>query len=88
MAWVIKTQKERYVLTVFNKSDSARRSNDTAAILETFPINQFGVCQYKIYGLWIADCGLRSADCVYLNGRGTKYKTRAMTKSYDLKKLS
>ena len=47
-----------YVLTVFNKSDSARRSNDTAAILETFPRNQFGVCQYKIY----VDCGLRTAD--------------------------
>ena len=41
-------QKERLVLTVFNESDSERRSNelvsnDTAAILDTFPRNQFGL---------------------------------------------
>ena len=46
-------QKERLVPTVFNESDSKRRSNelvsnDTAAILDTFPRNQFGVRRWSV----------------------------------------
>ena len=63
-------QKERLVLTVFNESDSERRSNelvsnDTAAILDTFPRNQFGLGIKGRRGLGIKQ-GLRTKNSNYV----------------------
>ena len=76
-------QKERLVLTVFNESDSERRSNELVRRHLGYR-NQFGVRQMV--------CGLRTGECWtgYKTKTRTGYKTRNTNKTLELcfKKLS